>query len=314
MRFRVSHRTTYRYGATVMLSHHLLHLTPRPTPNQRLLEHRIDISPLPSDPPVHRQDFYGNESVIFDIDAPHERFEVTATSVVVVDPPGIPAPDSTMAWEDVRDRVADGDDPAQHAVADFVARIDQPVTARQLAEYVAPSFLPGRPILAAAFDLACRINADFVYDPSATTVATPLATVLKQRRGVCQDFAHLMIAGLRVIGLPARYVSGYLMTRPPEGKPRLVGADQSHAWVGVFIPGHGWVDLDPTNAMLVGEEHVTLAWGRNFGDVVPVKGVITGGGEHLLSVEVDVAPVEVAAAPKRRPVATVTPAGAAGKA
>lgn len=311
MKFRVRHRTTYRYGATVMLSHHMLHLTPRTTANQRLLEHRIDISPLPSDPPVRRQDYYGNEAVIFDIDEPHERFEVQATSLVAVEPPVLPVPGATAEWESVRERIAAGDEPAHHLVADFVARIDQPSTVRQLAEYVAPSFVPGRPILEAAFDLACRIKADFVYDPSATTVATPLATVLKQRRGVCQDFAHLMIAGLRVIGLPARYVSGYLMTRPPEGRPRLVGADQSHAWVAVFLPDHGWVDLDPTNAVMVGEEHVTLAWGRNFGDVVPVKGVITGGGEHMLGVEVDVAPVEPPAPPRRRAAQTTVAAARA---
>lgn len=290
MIYRVRHRTLYRYGDTVMVSHHLLHLTPRSTENQVRLDSRIGIEPQPLDEPVRRSDYYGNDIVIFDLDEPHDRFEVVATSLVSVTRPALPEAEETPPWEVVRERLQRGAEPGHHRVADFNARIEQSALVAELQDYVAPSFPEGRPLLEATEELSCRIHGDFDYDPSSTDVATPLATVLKQRSGVCQDFAHLMIAGLRAVGLPARYVSGYLLTRPPEGRERLVGADQSHAWVGVYVPDVGWVDLDPTNATRVGDEHVTLAWGRSYADVVPVKGVITGGGEHMLEVEVDVTP------------------------
>lgn len=162
---------------------------------------------------------------------------------------------------------------------------------RELADYAGQSFVAGRSLLDGVSDLNRRIHADFTYDPVATTVAMPLAEVIAHRRGVCQDFAHLAIAALRSLGLPARYVSGYLRTRPPEGKERLVGADASHAWFSAFCPDLGWVDFDPTNNCQPANEHITVAYGRDFGDVSPISGILTGGGEHVVKVSVDVAPV-----------------------
>jgi transglutaminase-like putative cysteine protease len=196
------------------------------------------------------------------------------------------------SWESVRDgivraRRADG-------VEAYSYTFDSPHArpSRALGSYAEPSFPAGRPFLDAVMDLTRRIHTDFVYDPRATTIATPLAQVLEARRGVCQDFAHLEIACLRALGLPARYVSGYLLTRPPPGRPRLIGADASHAWISVHLPDFGWVDFDPTNGLMPGEHHVTVASGRDFADVTPVRGVILGGGHHDLKVEVDVTAVE----------------------
>jgi len=195
------------------------------------------------------------------------------------------------SWESVRDGL-------QHArradsVEAYSYTFDSPHAraSRALAAYAAPSFPPGRPFLDAVMDLTRRIHDEFVYDPRATTIATPLSQVLEARRGVCQDFAHLQIGCLRALGLPCRYVSGYLLTRPPAGKPRLQGADASHAWVSVHLPDFGWVDFDPTNGLMPGEQHVTIACGRDFADVTPVRGVILGGGPHELTVEVDVSPI-----------------------
>ncbi|WP_417514080.1 transglutaminase family protein [Minwuia sp.] len=297
MIYRVRHRTAYRYADTVMLSHHLLHVTPRATPAQVRMETRLEISPAPAEQPLRQTDYYGNEIAVFNLATPHDRFVVESTSLISVNPPATPDPTDTPAWTEVAKSIQENLEPSNYAVADFVGRHEFSDIIEQLRDYAAPSLLPDRPLLDAAMDLNQRIYKDFVYDPKATDVTTSVATVLQKRRGVCQDFAHLMIACLRSFGLPARYVSGYLRTLPPPGKPRLIGADQSHAWVSIFIPEAGWIDLDPTNACLAGGDHITLGWGRTYADVAPVRGVITGGGEHQLKVEVDVAPQDSDPAP-----------------
>lgn len=296
-RYRIRHRTAYRYGSDVLVSQHLLYLTPRETLNQQCLESRIIISPVPGTLPAMRTDLFGNVAHHFDLDVPHARFEVTANSRVSVTAPDWPEPDSTPAWDEVPDIGSAARGPDHHLLDTYTQRIEPLSLATALRAFARPSFPPGCPMLAGALDMTRRIFRDFAYDPDATTVSTPLSTVLRTRRGVCQDFARVMIAALRTLGLPAGYVSGYLVTEPPAGQPRLVGADQSHAWVRLHVPGYGWVDLDPTNGVLTGDGHITVAWGRGFRDVVPVKGVITGGGEHELKVEVDVIPeTEIAAA------------------
>jgi transglutaminase-like putative cysteine protease len=228
----------------------------------------------------------------FTIGSPHERLVVTARSRVRVAAPALPDASRTPGWEQVRQRCASNVLTPDSAVGEFC--FDSPYITRQpaFADYAAASFPKDRPLLEGVIDLTGRIHRDFKFDPRATTVATPLDEVFKKRRGVCQDFAHFAIAGLRSLGLPARYVSGYLETQPPLGKARLVGADASHAWFAVWCPGHGWIDADPTNNLLPGERHITVAWGRDFSDVSPVRGVVVGGGDHGVGVGVDVVRVE----------------------
>lgn len=292
MIYRVRHRTAYAYGDTVLLSHHMLHLTPRTTERQKRLETRLAIEPEPAGPVARRRDFYGNEVAIFELTTAHRRFVVESSSLVAVEPLDLPPAGATEPWQDIAADIMNNNDPRAYALSDFAGRNEHSQVAEQLRGYVRPSFPAGRPVLEAAHDLARRIHDDFDYVPGVTDVTTSVGAVLQKRRGVCQDFAHVMVAGLRVIGLPARYVSGYIRTEPPEGRERLIGADQSHAWVGVWMRGAGWIDLDPTNACFAGEDHITLAWGRTYADVAPVKGVLTGGGEHQLKVEVDVIPAE----------------------
>jgi transglutaminase-like putative cysteine protease len=192
----------------------------------------------------------------------------------------------------VRDRFALGQPPWWLEARQFVYESPHVPITKALADYAAPSFSPGRPWLAAVLDLTARVFSQFQYDPTATTVNTPVAQVLQNRRGVCQDFAHLQIGCLRSLGLPARYVSGYLLTAPPAGQQRLVGADASHAWLSAFCPELGWIDFDPTNNQIPTTKHITLAWGRDYSDVCPIKGVLVGGGQHRMRVAVDVVPVE----------------------
>lgn len=291
MKMRVVHRTTYGYGEPVTTSHHEARLAPRPSEHQRTIAHELDIRPLPAVRKRH-YDYFGNRTTHFAFSEPHRSLDIKATSIVDVIPPKLPDFARSAAWEEVRDRLRadrrrDGLDACQMTFeSPFISLFPE------LAAYAAESFTPGRPLLEAARDLTRRIHADFVYDPLATEVSTPLAQVLSQRHGVCQDFAHLMIGCLRTHGLAARYVSGYLLSHPPPGQPRLVGADASHAWIATWVPNEGWIDFDPTNDLIPGAEHVTVAYGRDFGDVAPVRGVILGGGQHSLRVAVDVEVVE----------------------
>jgi transglutaminase-like putative cysteine protease len=284
----VVHITEYLYSERVSTSHHGLHLLPRATPDQRCLREELDISP----PPALRRDLlddFGNRTTYVEILESHTNLRITSTADVDVAPRG-PLPDASAPWETVRDAVHAGADAAAREARAFAFVSPHVPLSLPARAYAAESFTPGRPVLEAARELTKRLHADFVYDGRATTIATPVDEVMRLRRGVCQDFAHVQIAGLRALGLPARYVSGYLVTNPPPGKPRLVGADASHAWLAVWAPDHGWIPFDPTNDVVPGEQHITVAWGRDFSDVTPVRGVIMGGGRHDLWVSVDVAP------------------------
>ena len=288
--YDLTHTTTYDYVSPVTVSHHLLRVSPRRLARQIRLDHRVETDPAPA-ATSQRADYFGNDVVFATIEGAHNRFRVTSRSRVAVGPAFIPEASETPPWETVRglsrtDRSA----AALEAVEYTFASPAVPLEAL-FGQYAAVSFWPRRCILGAALDLTSRIHVDFKFDPSATNVSTPLLEVLEKRRGVCQDFAHFQIACLRSMGLAARYVSGYLETLPPPGKARLTGADASHAWVSLFCPGIGWIDLDPTNDCLPSMRHITAAWGRDYTDVSPVRGVLLGGGEHTLSVSVDVLPL-----------------------
>jgi transglutaminase-like putative cysteine protease len=280
--YRVRHLTRYDYQSTVDLSVHLAHLTPRTLPFQTVRE-----AVLRTDPPVswteEGQDHFGNDVVWLFVDLPHAALEVTTEAVVEVCARPVPETAATPAWEAVAADAGEACD-----AAGFLW--DSPLAPAEAAAraFAAPCFAPGRPVLGALLELNRRIRAEFTFRAGVTTTATPIAEILRRREGVCQDFTHLMISMLRGFGIPARYVSGYIRTRPVPGQARRLGADQSHAWVGAWLgPAHGWIDLDPTNALVVGEEHVVLGWGRDYGDVAPLRGVILGGGEQRLCVEVE---------------------------
>jgi len=291
VKVRVLHRTFYHYGEPVSTSQHEARLSPREHEHQRTVSHQIEILPRPA---LRRRrfDYFGNRALHFALSEPHRSLEVSATSVVEVRAPRRWDLQRTPPWEQVRDLLRR--DRHRDVLDAAEMTFDSPHVARStaLADYAAPSFTAGRPVLEAARDLVGRIHADFTYDARATEVSTPLAQVMQSRRGVCQDFAHLTVGCLRAVGLAGRYVSGYLLTRPPPGKPRLVGADASHAWIATWVPELGWVDFDPTNDVMPGEEHIAIAHGRDFSDVTPLRGVILGGGAHTLEVSVDVAPVD----------------------
>ena len=289
--YRCRHVTTYDYGEAVPLSHHLLHLVPRPHPRQRCRNSSLTVAPAASARADHT-DYFGNPVTYVAVQEPHRRLTIAAEHVVEVLAPPPPALDASPPWEALRgalDRLCGPDDGAaivQYAFDSTLVR-----SAPELAAYAAPSFTPGRPVAAAACDLMHRIHAEFAFDATATTVATPLAEAMANRRGVCQDFAHILVGCLRAQRLPARYVSGYLRTLPPPGQPRLVGADASHAWASVWCGGDRWLDLCPTNDRVVDEDFITLAWGRDYDDVSPMRGVLVGGAGHALTVEVDVEPL-----------------------
>jgi transglutaminase-like putative cysteine protease len=284
--YRVTHRTTYRYEDEVEASYGQMHLLPRTAEGQTCQASQVVIDPTPDDL-RERIDFFGNRAAFYAIHSGHTSLTVTTTSEVSVNRGDLGLFDA-QRWEQVRDRTAaPGDDGWEPT--DFL--IDSPLVAASpaLAEYAGPSFSPGRPVLEALLDLAQRIHTDFDYEPGSTSVTTAVDEVLAARHGVCQDFAHLAIGCLRSLGLAARYVSGYLETVPPPGKDRLQGADVSHAWASLWVPGSGWIDIDPTNQHFVNDRYVTTAWGRDYADIPPLKGVIfTKGLEHELDVVVDV--------------------------
>lgn len=288
MRFEITHITSYDYQAEVSSSQHVARLSPRLTPTQLCLEHSLVVLPTPTQY-EQRRDYFGNDCVFFNIDTPFKQFSVTAKSLVEVNDIQPLLPFDTLGWELARDFIHNAlpDSEAGRALEYCFA---SPLIPKHpdFAAYAQPSFPPGRPILEAAMHLMGRIHREFQFAPAATTVNTPIQEVLKKRQGVCQDFAQVQIACLRSLGLAARYVSGYIETLPPPGKPKLVGADASHAWLSVFCPNFGWVDLDPTNNTKAHTQHITVAWGRDFTDISPLRGVFLGSGTHLLSVSVDV--------------------------
>jgi transglutaminase-like putative cysteine protease len=283
IRYRVRHTTTYTYAEAVGVSHHVVVLAPRGSPRQRIGEHHLEITPHPGRATA-RIDWFGNHTQVVTIQEAHRTLEITADSTVEIEETLDWGP--SPAWEQVRDQLIRGQaDPS--AIECAYASPYIPLAA-EFASFAAGDFTPNRSLAEAAEALIKRVRDTFTYDPAATTIATPVGEVLRLRRGVCQDFAHLCIAALRALGLSARYVSGYLETDPPPGREKLRGADASHAWISVWCPINGWIDLDPTNGCRVGIRHVTVAWGRDFGDVSPVKGVILGGGAHEVRVAVDV--------------------------
>ncbi len=291
MRYIITHKTKYEYDSSVAACKNIVFLTPRMTMSQACNSNQLWVTPVPESA-LNRLDYFGNSVCAFAINESHRELEVIAKSEVLLQNKVAPA-EAGEAWEAIAEQIRL--DHSQQGIAVYQHAFNSPFVPidTELADYARASFLPNRPIIESVTELNTRIFKDVTYDPKATTVSTPVMEVFENRRGVCQDLAHMMIGCLRSIGLAARYVSGYLRTYPPKNKPRLVGADASHAWVSVYCGGHGWIDLDPTNDSFPNMDHVTLGWGRDFGDVCPVSGMFVGGGDHRLSVSVDVAPHEV---------------------
>ncbi len=290
MDYRVTHTTTYNYSEPVSLCHNLAHLTPRNTSEQQCLDTNLVIRPQPA-VLCPRTDSFGNQAVFFAIQEPHRQLTVCARHHVQLQPGPKPELAGSPPWEEVRDLLRATRDPDVLEAYQFVFDSRYAPTRREYSAYALPSFAPRRPLLEAVAHLTGRIHHDFLYDPRATTVATPLQEVFSKRRGVCQDFAHLEIACLRSLGLAARYVSGYLCTSVAPGQRRVVGADATHAWLSVYCPDCNWLDVDPTNDQVGPSNlHIPLAWGRDYEDVSPIKGVILGGGEHTIQVAVAVLP------------------------
>jgi transglutaminase-like putative cysteine protease len=289
MKYRVTHTTEFRYEARVGLCYNLARIRPRILPHQQVSAATLRIDPLPHDHSADI-DYFGNRTDYFSIQQPHDQLVVTATSEVHVALPesGLFDRMDGTPWESVREQLRGDRSPAGIEALHFTLESPMVSVDRLLTDYAQPSFPAGRPLDEAVHDLMSRIYRDFKYDPEFSSIATPLKAVLEHRRGVCQDFAHLAIGCLRSQGLAARYVSGYIETDPPPGKEKLVGTDASHAWFAVFHPGTGWLDFDPTNNQRPRERHITVAWGRDYTDVTPIRGVAYGGGEHELKVSVDV--------------------------
>ncbi len=300
MKYRVTHDTSYNYSDAVPVCHNFVHLTPRDTAWQICRNHKLVIKPTPAIS-LRRLDYFGNQVTYFSLHEGHRRLSLSAVSRVEVRPFPVADPATSPPWEDVRDALKSDRSPLAMEAYQFCFPspfIDKlwGELGKALADYALVSFTPRRPIVEAALELTKRVHREFRYDAAATNVNTPLEDVFRFKHGVCQDLAHVEIGALRAIGLGARYVSGYLLTHPPPGKPRLVGADASHAWLAVYCGSHGWIDFDPTNNLIPTDEHITLGWGRDYGDVCPVAGVFVGGGSNSLTVAVDVAPQEGAAA------------------
>ena len=296
MIYRIVHRTTYRYKYPVSVGNHVACLKPRSSPRHQLTRSELRIQPPPATR-TERRDFFGNLLCFFTVQEPHRELLVEARSEVIMKGKRSAWPQPALPWEEAVSSLPD-----DHSTAGLDAyqfRFESPrIRLRpEFAAYALESFTPGRPMTEALLDLTARIHQDFRFDSKATNVRTPPEEAFKKRRGVCQDFAHVEIACLRSINLAARYVSGYLRTHPAPGQPRLVGADVSHAWVSAYCPGIGWLDVDPTNNVVPSNGHVTLAWGRDYGDVSPLRGLILGGGAHTLRVAVDMEPLDSCGTP-----------------
>ncbi len=292
MIYDIRHITTYRYAAPVASARCSIRLWPRQDSDQTVISAGIDVTPAP----VQRResvDFFGNRVIEARIGSPHTKLRIELAARVDVRRAQTPAPGLTPAWELARDAAIDMQSLDTMAPVHFVFPSRRVALSDSITTYARESFSAGRPVLEGAADMMRRIHAEFSYDPEATEVSTPLAEAFQRRGGVCQDFAHIMIAGLRGLGLPAAYVSGYLRTIPAPGKPRLEGADASHAWVAVWCgPVFGWLQLDPTNALIVGNDHIVIAIGRDYADISPIHGVILASGKQSLDVSVDVKAVD----------------------
>jgi transglutaminase-like putative cysteine protease len=288
-RYRIEHETCYDYGAPVSESWQMARLTPRTLKGQRLLWHRLLVDPGPDEVET-REDSFGNLVTRFALHRPHVALRVHMHCEVELDRPSVVGPQGAPAWETVREALRPPARPPKLLSAQACEASSLLPWSLAARDYASLSFWPGRNWFEAVHELMERIHGDFRFDTGVTTVSTPVDTVLERRAGVCQDFAHLMIAGLRAMGLPALYMSGYLLTQPPPGLPRLAGVDASHAWVAAWAPDLGWVGFDPTNNTLADERYVVLGWGGDYADVVPLRGVILGGGEQRLNVKVSVWP------------------------
>lgn len=288
MIYEITHTTLYDYSEPVSLSYNEARLCPRSFSHQVCQKSEISVSPKAMDY-TERRDIFGNKVSFFSIQEPHQKMQVTMSSLVNVDTLDAPVSgDHLSPWEEAVGYLRN---PTNQKLVDAKGfAFPSPLLPNlpEVYEYAKPSFTPGRYLMDAALDLMDRIYRDFAYTAGATSISTPLIQILQKRQGVCQDFAHLAIACLRSMGLAARYVSGYLETLPPAGKPKLVGVDASHAWFSLFVPHEGWVDFDPTNNLIPNDRHITCAWGRDYADVTPLKGVLYGGGTHQLKVSVDV--------------------------
>ena len=291
MTYKISHKTTYRYKYSVSMGNHVACLRPRSLPHHHVTRYQLHI-----DPPAkltERTDYFGNRLSFFTIQKSHRRLVVEARSEVVIDYGSTkPEVKQSLPWEKVVEAIQEKHDAASLDASQFIFESPRIRPSVQLASYALQSFTPRRQFVTALLDLTDRIYKDFKFDAKATGVRTSTEEVFRKRRGVCQDFAHLQIACLRSLNLPARYVSGYLRTYPPPGRPRLIGADASHAWVSAYGADIGWLDVDPTNNVVPSHNHVTLGWGRDYGDVSPLRGLILGGRDHTLRVNVDVEPIE----------------------
>jgi transglutaminase-like putative cysteine protease len=288
--YLVRHRTTYRYERNVVYSRLIAHLVPRTTARQRPVTFAVEVTPWPVER-FQRSDYFGNITNWFTIDEPHNVLDIVAESQIAVDPAPTFSVAASLGWEDVRRSFEFSADPQTREVVQYV--FDTPLTATNAAmlAYAKQSFAPGRPLLECALEINHRIHRDLTYDGDATDTRTTAKEAFELRAGVCQDLAQVGLALIRAMGLAARYVSGYLLTYPAPGQERLIGADASHAWFSVWIPPFGWVDFDPTNDMLPSSEHITVGWGRDYADVAPIHGIITGGSEHDVEVGVDVTPL-----------------------
>ena len=287
MRYLIRHYTDYSYTKPVEQAHNQVRMLLRDTPNQSVADYGIRVTPKPRWTRLHR-DAFGNRFLYLEVDHPHTRFKIFTRHTVDVQPPGLADPLISPAWEQLHDLHRTGTLEESEAIHGFASTLVP--TNPELQELARPHFAANRPVLDAALALNTAINSDFTFDPQATSVASPVHEVLRGMRGVCQDFSHVMIGALRSMGLIARYVSGYIETLPPPGKPRLVGADASHAWVSLWCgPELGWQDLDPTNNSQPSGQHITTAWGRDYNDVIPLNGVVDGGGgKTMLKIRVDV--------------------------
>jgi len=295
--YHVLHQTHYRYVDEVVSSHNEAHLLPRALPTQTPSHVELRIDPTPDSVRWHR-DYFGNDVVLFNLQTAHRELTIRTESDVALAPAQRFEPARSAPWEEAAAGVRLARTPDSLEACEYV--FDSPFVAASdaLAAYARPSFTPGRPLAEAVLDFAHRIHAEFRYDPEATTLDTPVEDALRERHGVCQDFAHVMIGGLRSLGLPARYVSGYLKSRKTpvpdaaaDPEQQLVGSEASHAWIAAWCPTLGWIQVDPTNDVVPRDRHIVLAWGRDYDDVSPVKGVTLGGGSHTVEVTVQVTPI-----------------------
>ncbi|HTW23528.1 MAG TPA: transglutaminase family protein [Candidatus Baltobacteraceae bacterium] len=292
MKYRITHSTTYEYADAVSLSHNIARLRPRDSGLQQIcLRHELSVQPAPSDR-SDSLDYFGNHVSYFSLQESHNQLSITARSEVEITPALRPDFSAGAPWEEVRDEVLAGAAPETRAAREFTFDSPYVIRSAELENYALASFSPDRPFLECVLDLTERIHREFEFLPGATKVGTPVADVLRMRKGVCQDFAHLQLGCLRSFGFPARYVSGYIATTPPPGQRRLQGADVSHAWISVYAPGLGWIDFDPTNGLMPSDSHVTVGWARDYDDIGPVRGVVVGGRRQHLDVSVDVVPID----------------------